>query len=243
MRIACIVPAHDEEAVLEASVRRIRAWADASFPDDAVTIVISDNGSKDATSAIAVRLACELSNVTHVASPEPGKGGAIKRAAMATDADAYLFMDVDLSTELGSAAELVASVGTGVDLVIASRHAPEASARRTLRRSALSAAYASLASRALDLPFTDLQCGCKAFSRKLRDGLLSSIADNGYFFDTELVAKAFRGGWNVHELPVAWEESRFAGRASKVRLLRQSARFLSALWRLRRELARPAGTP
>ena len=64
-------------------------------------IVIADNGSRDGTLAIAKRLAKELENVDWLHVPEAGRGRALTRAWLASEADVLAYMDIDLSTDLG----------------------------------------------------------------------------------------------------------------------------------------------
>jgi glycosyltransferase involved in cell wall biosynthesis len=236
MNVACILPVHDEEGLLSRSAFRVLDWGRRRFGEDEFAVVVSENGSTDGTRREALELAAAEPAIVTVASDAPGKGGAVKRGALASAADAYLFMDVDLSTDLDSAARLVEAVAAGADLAIGSRRAAGARVKRSAYRNALSVAYASLAAGCLGLPVKDLQCGCKAFSRRLRETLLPDIKDDGFFFDTELVAKAARRGLRLEEIGVAWDEHRAPGRKSKVRTFRTFLDFLGKLRALRKEL-------
>lgn len=236
MRLAVIIPAHDEAAVIARSVRAVRAWADRAFPGDDVELVVSENGSSDATRVTACRLLGELPRLRLIVSSDPGKGGAVKRAASAVAADAYLFMDADLSTDLGSAAALVAAVRRGADLAAASRRLPSSVVLRPAGRRFATSVYAALAGAALDLGVRDLQCGCKAFSRRVRDAILPAVASDGFFFDTELIARVRAAGFSLEEIGVRWVEP--SGRRSTVKVLATGLDFLGKLAALRAELRR-----
>lgn len=229
--IAVILPAHNEETTLEWSARTVSAWAGRVL-GEAHRVVISENGSSDGTAGLAESLAAELPNLLAIRSATPGKGGALRRAMDALDADRYLFMDVDLSVDLASAERLLAE---DADIVAASRLLPGAEVRRPFGRRLMTAAYGAFSSLALDLGVRDPQCGCKVISRRVRDEILPAVRDDGFFFDTELLARARRSGMTVRELPVRWEERR-PGRKSTVHAARTSAEFLKKLWRLRFEL-------
>jgi hypothetical protein len=56
----------------------------------------------------------------------------------------------------------------------------------------------------LGLRVRDAQCEFKAISRRAAQALLPLVRDTGFFFDTELLVLAQRGGWRVRELPVRW---------------------------------------
>lgn len=234
MRVAAVIPAHDEAEVLETVVKRVSAWGRAAYGPE-FAVVISENGSRDATAWLARLLEKLPLGAVAVSSPEAGKGGAVKRGAAAVEADVYLMLDADLSADLGSAATLVAAVAGGAGIAIGSRRMEGSSAERAAVRKIATAAYAALARTALGLRFRDLQCGCKAFSREVRDALLPQVRDDGFFFDTEFLARSERAGVRVEELPIRWSDRSAPGRGSKVRLVRNGLDFLRKLLVLRRE--------
>ncbi len=235
MRVAVIIPAHDEAAILERNAKRVSWWGREAF-GDGFALVLSENGSSDGTAWVA-RLMEKLLPDTHVVSSRaPGKGGAVKRGAAAVEADVYLMLDADLSADLASAEALVAAVASGADAAIGSRRLAGAVAERPLVRRIATAAYAAAARAALGLRFQDLQCGCKAFSRRVRDEVLPRVKDDGFFFDTEFLARLGRGGFRVEEIPVRWTDRSAPGRTSKVRLLPNGIDFLKKLASLRKDL-------
>ncbi len=183
MRVAVLIPAHDEAAILEATARRVSRWGRAAY-GDGFALVLSENGSKDSTAWTARVMERLLPGTVALGSETPGKGGAVKRAAAAVEADVYLMLDADLSADLEDAAALVAAVAAGADAAIGSRRLAGAVADRPLVRRAATAAYAAAARAALGLRTLDLQCGAKAFSRRVRDEVLPAVKDDGYIFDT-----------------------------------------------------------
>jgi len=236
MRIACVLPAHNEAASLSGAVAAVRRWGNDRFPGCEFEIVISENGSHDGTDAIAGYLAKSGPDVSAVVSSQAGKGGAVKRGLASVDADAYLVMDVDLSTDFDSAARLVDLVRGGTDLAIASRRMQDSQVRRSALRRAMTWAWSSLASFYLGLGVRDIHCGCKALSRTVRDVVVPHVRDEGFFFDTELLARARRLGLLVAEIGVAWEEP--DERRSSVPKFATAWEFLRKLPRLKRDLAR-----
>lgn len=73
-----VIPVHDEEAQLEASVRRVVAHL-RTLPWTA-RVTIADNASTDRTPDIADRLARTLPEVEVQRLAEKGRGRALKRA-------------------------------------------------------------------------------------------------------------------------------------------------------------------
>lgn len=235
MRVAAIIPAHDEAAILERNAKRVSWWGREAY-GDGFSLVLSENGSSDSTAWVARLMEKLLPETRVVSSPAPGKGGAVKRAAAAVEADVYLMMDADLSADFASAEALVSAVAAGADAAIGSRRLESSVAERPAVRRLATAVYALAARLALGLRIRDLQCGCKAFSRRVRDEVLPRVKDDGFFFDTEFLARLARGGYRIEEIPVRWTDRSAPGRVSKVRLLPNGIDFLKKLASLRKDL-------
>lgn len=92
------VPVFNEEAELEASVRRLHTYLADSLPYTA-RITIVDNASTDGTVLIAHRLAAELDGVQVVHLNQKGRGHALSTVWTASDAAVLAYMDVDLATD------------------------------------------------------------------------------------------------------------------------------------------------
>ena len=235
MRVAAIIPAHDEAAILERNAKRVSWWGREAY-GDGFALVLSENGSTDSTAWVARLMEKLLPETLAVTSTEPGKGGAVKRAAAEAEADVYLMMDADLSADFASAEALVRAVEAGADAAVGSRRLEGAVVERPFVRRLATAVYALAARLALGLRVRDLQCGCKAFSRRVRDEVLPRVEDDGFFFDTEFLARLARGGFRIEEIPVRWTDRSAPGRVSKVRLLPNGIDFLKKLASLRKDL-------
>lgn len=235
MRVAVIIPAHDEAAILERNARRASLWGTETY-GDGFALVISENGSHDSTAWVARLMEKLLPGTLAVTSTLPGKGGAVKRAAASIDADVYLMLDADLSADFASAETLIDAVSAGADAAFGSRRLKGAVVDRPFVRRLATATYAAAARAALGTRVRDLQCGCKAFSRRVRDEVLPRVKDDGFFFDTEFLARLERGGFRVEEMPVRWTDGAASERSSKVRLLSNGLDFLKKLASLRKDL-------
>src|SRR3954451_2829772 len=94
-----VIPVYNEERDLPGSVRRLHRYLLAEVPY-ACRITVADNASTDHTLAVAQALADALPDVHVIHLDEKGRGGALYRAWMMSQADVVAYMDVDLSTEL-----------------------------------------------------------------------------------------------------------------------------------------------
>jgi putative flippase GtrA len=139
--------------------------------------------------------------------PQKGRGRALRQVWGASDADVVAYMDVDLSTGLEALLPLVAPLVSGhSDLAIGTRLANGAAVVRGPRRELVSRCYNLLLRTTLRARFSDAQCGFKAGRTEVVQALLPEVEDQAWFFDTELLLAAQRGGLRIHEVPVDWVE-------------------------------------
>jgi hypothetical protein len=114
-------------------------------------------------------------------------------------------MDVDLSTDLRALAPLLSALISGhSELAIGSRLAPASHVVRGPKRELISRSYNALLHAVLGARFSDAQCGFKAITAGAAARLLPAVADQEWFFDTELLIAAQREGMRIHEVAVDW---------------------------------------
>jgi glycosyltransferase involved in cell wall biosynthesis len=227
--VEIVVPVRNEERELVPNVTRLVAHLRDGFPFTA-RVTIADNGSTDATWTLARGLADAYPGLVRAVRLDlPGRGRALRAVWSASDADVVAYMDVDLSTDIAALLPLVAPLLAGdADVAIGSRLAPGARVRRGLKRTVLSRGYNLLLRAALEVGFSDAQCGFKALRSAAARAVLPCVADNGWFFDTELLVLAERARLHIHEVPVQWVDSP----DSRVRILATVLADLRGMWRL-----------
>lgn len=224
-----VVPVYNEERDLGPSVRTLRAFLDTQFPLPSM-ITIADNASVDGTLAIAEQLAKELKDIRVLHLDAKGRGRALRAAWLSSPAEVVVYMDVDLSTDLGALHPLVAPLVAGEsDVAIGSRLARGAQTRRGFKREFISRGYMLVLRLALGVRFTDAQCGFKAVRTEVARQIVPKIEDQTWFFDTELLVLAQRAGFRVHEVPVKWTDDP----DSRVDIIRTAIDDLRGVARLR----------
>ncbi|WP_426565898.1 glycosyltransferase [Angustibacter sp. McL0619] len=202
--VEVVVPVHNEQHVLAASVERLHEHLTRSLPYR-FRITIADNASTDTTYDVALRLAGALPDVHAVHLPRKGRGYALATVWADSDADVLAYMDVDLSTDLAALLPLVAPLVSGhSDLAIGSRLSRGSRVLRGPGREVISRCYNVLLRATLATSVRDAQCGFKAIRRDVAQQLLPLVEDTSWFFDTELLVLAERCGLRVHEVPVDW---------------------------------------
>jgi glycosyltransferase involved in cell wall biosynthesis len=228
-RVDIVVPVYNEARVLAASIGTLVEFLSQECPYD-WRVVIADNASTDETPAIMWDLARRYSRVQGMRVETKGRGIALKRAWIGSDAPIHAYMDVDLSTDLSALKPLLDCVAGGHDIAIGSRHVPRAVLRRSVKREVLSRAYNRLLRLLFGTSVTDAQCGFKAVSHRVVTDLVPRVESDGWFFDTELLLLAEHAGYRIAQVPVRWVEDR----DSRVQVGRTVAEYLREAWRLRR---------
>jgi glycosyltransferase involved in cell wall biosynthesis len=235
--VGIVVPVYNEAASLAPNVELLLAYLRAEYPFR-FRVVVVDNASADSTRHVLDRLESAHPEVTGIHLDRKGRGLALREAWSRSDADVVAYMDVDLSTNLESLLPLVAPILSGhSEVAIGTRLAHHAHVRRRLKREVLSRGYNGLVRVLFRARFTDAQCGFKAVRADVARQLLALVADDGWFFDTELLLLAERNGCRIHEVPVDWIEDL----DSRVELLPTIRDDLRGLWRMRRSFWRGGG--
>ena len=234
-RVDIVLPVFNEEAVLADSIRRLHAYCSANLKHD-WRIVIADNASTDGTLNVAGALADALERITVLHLQRKGRGRALRTAWSMSDADVLCYMDVDLSTDLRALPPLVSALASGhSEVAIGTRLAPGSRIVRGRKRELISRSYNRLLRVILRARFTDAQCGFKAIRADAARRLLPLVADDGWFFDTELLVCAQRQGMRIHEVAVDWIDDP----DSRVDIVSTAAGDLHGILRLRFDTALP----
>ena len=224
-RVLVIVPTYNEKENLEIIAGRLFA----AVPEAHLLVV--DDSSPDGTGEIADRLAGEDPRV-HVLhrSEKNGLGGAyIAGFAWAKDHgyDVVVEMDADGSHQPEQLPRLLAAL-EHADLVLGSRWVKGGSAVNWPKsREILSRGGSAYARTMLRLPVQDATGGYRAYRREVLDSLpLSTVASQGYCFQIDLAWQAWKGGWEVVEVPITFVE-RERGESKMNRAI-----VLEAVWRV-----------
>jgi glycosyltransferase involved in cell wall biosynthesis len=192
-----------------------------------VEVLVVDDGSTDATRAVAEAVAAADPRVRVLAHrPNRGKGFAVRAGMLAGRGDRIVFTDADGSygpDDLGRVAEALAEA----PVVIGAR---TEAATGPLVRQAASRGFNLAIRGLLDLPFRDTQSGLKGFRRAAAHAIFSRTRLDGFAFDVEVLFLARRLGLNVAQVSVQPMECE----GSKVRVALDAQRMLRDVWAVRR---------
>ena len=202
-----VLPVYNEEHVLADSVEKLRGYLQEHDFPYTWRIVIADNASTDGTLAAGEALAGQFDDVGVIHLPQKGRGRALRKAWLESDAGASCFMDIDLSTHLDGLEPLARAVlDEGYDVATGSRMTRGSQIERSIGREITSRGFIFLIKVLFFVKLSDTQCGFKAISRQAAQELVPRIENEEWFFDTELLLLAEKGGYRVKDIPIRWVE-------------------------------------
>lgn len=230
MDLSLVIPCYNEEPHLRDSVRELCAVLDGTRLD--YEIVFVDDVSPDGTRAVIREICASTPRCRFVFHEQNrGRGGAFKTGFNATTGRVTGFIDVDLEVGAHYIPPLVDRIQRhGCDVATGHRHYLT---RQThaLHRIVLSLGYRLLLRMALGLAVKDSETGCKFFRRDTAAPAVLGSESDGWFFDTEVMARADLAELRICELPVVFV--RRWDKQSTVRLWRDIRAYLVSLHRFR----------
>jgi dolichyl-phosphate beta-glucosyltransferase len=231
--LSLVLACYNEAEHLEASFAQIRDTLDqTAWPYE---IVFVDDVSRDRTreilhSIVASHPSHDLKLILH--EKNKGRGATVTDGFRAARGDVTGYIDVDLEVHCRYVPSLVQAIDKGAD--VATLRRIYAFQIRSLDRYFMSRGYSWLVRRILKLPYRDTETGYKFFRRATVLPLLDEIADPGWFWDTEFMARAHRRGLQVVEIPGAY--IRREDKTSTVSGLRDTLVYFRQLLEFRRKL-------
>jgi glycosyltransferase involved in cell wall biosynthesis len=235
VEVSIVFPAYNEADALEAAVEKVtRALNEFARSYE---IIIAEDGSTDGTDKLAGALAMKYSFIKHIHGEKRlGRGTALKSSFKKSSGEVLVYMDLDLATDLKHLKPLVDAIEyEGYDFATGSRMLSESKVERSRTRQIASKSYNFLVRAMLGSKVKDHQCGFKAFRREPLMQLLDEVTARHWFWDTEIIVRAFRKGYTIEEIPVEWK----GGRETKVRLLKDSFNMgwqvIKLWWQLKRQ--------
>lgn len=192
--VSVVMPVLNEEEALGPCIEKIQAtFASAGLDGE---IVVCDNGSTDASVAIAERMGARV-----VHQPVRGYGNAYLKG-FAGARGRYLVMgDADDTYDFTMIPQFVGALEAGHQFVTGSRYLGGGDAHITaLHRYFGNPALTRILNVLFGTRYTDVYCGFRAFSRETYDTIRP--VSPGMEFNLELAINAGLAGLRVHEIPI-----------------------------------------
>jgi glycosyltransferase involved in cell wall biosynthesis len=217
--ISVVCPFFNEEAILDASVRRMLENL-ALLPEDWELIVV-DDGSRDRSLQLARSLGAQERRLRVIGYPENrGRGYAIRTGVAHARGDIVITTEIDSSWGDDIVRRLVATLRAlpGADIVIASPHLPGGGYRNVpLSRVMLSTVGNYIIRSGLTYSVT-MHTGMTRGYR--RDKFLAlPLDEDDKEMHLEIVSKAIALGYRIYEIPAVleWRVHELAGSATRLR--------------------------
>jgi glycosyltransferase involved in cell wall biosynthesis len=196
--ISVVLPAYNEEALIEDTVRHVADVLRRLVHD--FEIVVTNDGSRDHTGDILAHLqsteaALHLRVVTHRVNQ--GYGAALASGFDAASADLILLLDADGQFDVAEVVHLLAWMDEETDLVIGYRAWRADPPLRLLN----AWGWKQLVNGLFGYTARDVDCAFKLFRREVWQSM--TVDSHGASFSAEFLIKARRLGFRMKELPVS----------------------------------------
>lgn len=235
--LSIVIPAYNEADRLGHTLPSVFAYLNENFADAEVIVV--DDGSIDETCAVAERAFAHAGRVRARLMrnrPNRGKGHAVRTGLLAAQSPIALFCDADLSTPMSETPKLLAAIeGDNCDIAFGSRSLDRSliGVHQPWRREQGGKVFNAIVRLATGIPFSDTQCGFKAFRMSACRPVIEAATIDRFGFDVELLYVAHLAKLKLREVAVRWDHND----GSKVDVARDSLRMLGEV-RLIRQQAR-----
>jgi len=217
--LSVVVPCYNEQDRLPATVDAIKRYMSERGLE--YELILSDDGSRDATPAVIDKAAQGAPAVRSVRLPQNrGKGRALAEGVAVSRGERVLVTDADLSTPIEELPKLEARLDAGAGVAIGSRSikGSQVLVSQPVYRVLMGKTF-NLIVQALLLPgLWDTQCGFKLFRGDLAREVFAELKTDGFGYDPEVLYLAKHRGERIAEVPVVWRHSA----PTKVAALRSS---------------------
>ncbi|MEJ2311234.1 MAG: polyprenol monophosphomannose synthase [Gemmatimonadales bacterium] len=200
-----VLPTFNERESLGKIVPRILAQ------DDRLDVLVVDDASPDGTGELAEEMAGENDRVFVIhRAGKLGLGSAYLagfREGLARGYDVLFEMDSDLSHDPAYLSDFLVAIEAH-DVVVGSRYLRGVNVVNwPMSRLLLSYAANKYARWVTGLRLTDSTAGFKCFRRQVLEAIdFDHVASTGYAFQIEMNVRAWKGGFDVAEIPIVFVE-------------------------------------
>lgn len=156
-----------------------------------------------------------------------GRGKTVSDGIISSRGKICGYLDADLEVSASYIPTFTREIEKGYDMVVGKRFY-KASVNSIIRFLA-SKFYSVLVWVSLKLPIEDTEAGYKFFKRDKILPVLKMTHDNGWFWDTEICARAFWSGLKLGEIPILFV--RRAEKKSTVRLIPDTLNYLIKIYK------------
>jgi glycosyltransferase involved in cell wall biosynthesis len=226
--LSLVIACYNEEPLLEESVRQIRQILDNTRYS--YELIFIDDCSKDRTVEIARSLVAGRDNEVFLCHEKnAGRGNTVTEGMNMAKGRICGFIDIDLETHARYIPSMALAIDNGADIAVAYRIYKIR--LDSIPRWILSKGYVRLVRRLLGVNLKDTETGCKFFARDAILPILAEVKDNHWFWDTEVMARAYFAGLKIAEVPTLF--LRRTDKTSSVRIVKDVIYYIRKLLEFR----------
>ncbi len=210
-KLSVVIPAYNESQNLNKRVLdQVVNYLDQIKLEYEVIIV--DDGSTDETVELIKKSLAKQEQFKLIQNSHGGKAMAVMTGMQQAKGEVVLFTDMDQATPINQLEKFLPKFAEGFDIVIGSRSGRKGA---PFIRKLSAWGFSILRHLILGLPFTDTQCGFKAFDQKAIQKIIPRIKGEwgvvhthtgavNAGFDVELLYLAKKYGFKIAEVGVEW---------------------------------------
>jgi len=201
MRLAIIIPAHNEQDNIVDVIHRIESFLDIPYE----LIVVNDH-STDATAGLVQRVSRQYSNIRLVENlNERGFANVIKTGFDNNKADVVVPVMADLCDDLHTIKEMFKKINEGYDIVCGARYIKGGARIGGSKIKGFFSCFVGWSLHyLLGIPVHDIANAFKMYRKNALDNI--DIESKGFEISMEIPLKAYYSGFKISEVPTVWRE-------------------------------------
>lgn len=196
-------------------------------------IIFVEDKSDDDTRRTVERLSRKIKNSKAIYHKKNGgRGRSVSDGMLAARGKICGYLDVDLEVSADYIPIFVSEIERGSTMVVGKRFYE--AGLKSLSRFLASKIYSYLVRKLLKIPISDTEAGYKFFKKTEILPVLKKVRDHGWFWDTEICARAYFADLTISEVPVLFIKR--GDKKSTVKLFSDSWDYLVKIMKFRNQI-------
>lgn len=225
INLSIITPVYNEDKLLSKNIKNFVDFFQKRPEIDHFEIIISENGSKDKTLAIAKKIKKKYQFIELINLKEKSLGLALSYAIKKSKYPYLYFLPIDNPFRFMDYFGSIKNINR-FDIIFSTKNHPQSVYKNKPLRKVASHIFSFLVKAIFHLPLTDTQGTFFAKREKLLS-LLHYSTSKGPFFQTQLAIYAFKKGMHIQEFPVNYTTP--YRRRSKISLIKDGSMLIFEL--------------
>ena len=209
MDLSIVIPVFNEGRKIDKDIRMASQFL--VMNNISGEIIISDDGSTDDTLNVPEKIFSKASVPVRIIDNKKhyGKGNAVRSGILEAMGEMVFFIDSGACVSYEDILPGINLIKDGnSEIVHGSRFLPGSFITRKKQwyRQVLSYLFRKFIHYCVKIPYdlTDTQCGLKVYKKDIGQELYRQCITKGFMFDIEIILRAKKAGYTIHEFPITW---------------------------------------